>query len=183
MGLDIQFLDDDPAAAELDGSRLTSMPGFFNLVRVLGGVLPHLNRPDDEMDFGIYQGVERYAQDHPEARERFREYLGFATEFREQVPEDARAQLDFPDDPEEYDPIASTFAAALMLRDSPIDGEEAGRIVHLIAFIKGFGKILLAIPHPGLGPEQVGWALQVLERYNQCLEVASEKGLRFQISF
>ena len=183
MGLDIEFLDQDPAAAELDGSRLTTVPGFLNLVRVLGGVLPHLNRPDDQMDFSIYQGVERYANEHPEATVRFGEYLAFATRFREQVPADARAQLDFPDDSEDYDPIARTFAAALMLRDDPMDGEEARQVGPLVAFIKGFGRILVAIPHPGLGPEQVGWALQVLEKYHRCLEVAEEKNLSFRISF
>lgn len=183
MGLDIEFLDQDPAAAELDGSRLTSLPGFLNLVRVLGGVLPHLNRPDDQMDFSIYQGVERYAKAHPEATVRFQEYLGFAARFREQVPAEARTQLDFSDDPEDYDPIARTFAAALMLRDDPMDGEEAGQVAPLIAFLKGFGKVLLAIPHPGIGPDHVGSALQVLERYNRCLEVAEEHDLAFRISF
>ncbi len=183
MGLDIRFEGDDPAAAELDGSRLASMPGFLNLIRVIGPVLNHLNDPSDDQNVAIYRGAERYAREHPEAAELFRQYLGFAARFREEVPEDARSQLDFSDDPEDYDPIARSFATALMLREAPMGGEEAERVLPVTSFLATFARVLLAIPHPGIGPDQVQWAIQVLQRYNRCLEVAAEKNLSFSVSF
>jgi hypothetical protein len=39
MGLDITFYGDDPAAAELDGKRLASVPGFLEFVLALGEIL------------------------------------------------------------------------------------------------------------------------------------------------
>jgi hypothetical protein len=36
MGLDIRFFGDATEAAELDGRRLTNIPGFLNFVLVLG---------------------------------------------------------------------------------------------------------------------------------------------------
>ncbi|MGQ0702350.1 MAG: hypothetical protein ACT4PM_04365 [Gemmatimonadales bacterium] len=183
MGLDIRFDEDDPAAVELDGARLTSLPGFLNLIRMVGPVLNHLNDPSDAQNVAIYQGAERYAREHPEAAELFQQYLAFAARFREQVPEESRSQLDFSSNPEDYDPVARTFMTALMLREAPMDGEEAEKVLPITSFLATFSRVLLAIPHPGIEPDQVQWAIQVLEKYNRCLEVATETNASFHISF
>ena len=179
MGLDIRFLGHDTATADLDGTRLTTVPGFLNLVRVLGQVLKHLNDADDSMNLGVYRRAASYAQQHPEAEDRFRQYLAFAAKMA-QLPD---VQVGFSVDPADYDPLAGTFAAALMLRDDPMGGEEAREVLALTSFLGGFARSLAMFSNVGADRESVEWMVEVLEKYNQCLELAADRSLSFRIDF
>ena len=179
MGLDIEFLDHDAAAADLHGTRLTTVPGFFNFARVLGVALNRLNNPDDAQNIGYYRGAADYARKHSEAAARFRQYLAFAARMAE-LPD---VQMDFSVNPSDYDPVASTLSAALMLRDDPIGREEAVEVLAFTSFIGGFAKYLPMFPNSGVDQESGEWMIEVLEKYNRCLKVASEKNVAFKIDF
>jgi len=179
MGLDIKFLGHDAATADLDGTRLTTVPGFLNFARVLGSVLKVLNDPNDEQNIAYYRGCVKHAQKHPESAERFRQYLAFAGKMAE-LPD---VQVDFSANPADYDPLAGTLSAALMLRDDPIGGKEAGEVLALTEFIGGFARLLWMLPTTGVDQKSVEWMVQVLTKYNRCLNVASEKNVAFRIDF
>lgn len=84
MGLDITFFGDDPQAAELDGQRLASVPGFLNFVLVLGEVLATLRHdPDDKILYSTYEACLDYINEHPDSEARFEEYLNFVKSFAE----------------------------------------------------------------------------------------------------
>lgn len=181
MALDIEFLQDSKSTAELNGQQLTSVPGFFNVVRVLGPVLEHLKSGDDDL-VRCYRRATAYADGCFWAEQRFLQYLAFGKKLA-----DTAGREDFPTWLDDYHPIARRLSAALMLRDDPVTPEDASRILEFFFMIRRFvemaGPTLPGVGDGGLTREIVASAAQALGRYNECLDLASEENVAFRISF
>jgi len=185
MGLDISFFGEDPQAAEIDGQRLASVPGFLNFVLVLGDVLRALKSdPQDRARQGSYETCVAYVNTHPEAKARFEEYLGFVTDFAARIALDG-ARLEAPLDVGAYDPTAGSLSAALMLRDDPITSVEARAIAEMLSELLRHTKTMARLR--GLASKwntsSIEWMIEVFERFKRCIDVAAEKNLSFKIDF
>ncbi len=185
MGLDITFFGDDPQAAELDGQRLTNVPGFMNFVLVLGEVLEALRHdPQDLILYDCYRASIDYVDKHPESEARFEEYLNFVKKFSERVAEDG-ADLAVPLSLDDYDRDARRLSAALMLRDDPISGSEAREIAgfldDLLRHSRTMARLLTMLS--GTDEAAIAWMLEVLERFKRCVDVAAQNDISFKIDF
>lgn len=176
MGLDITFFGDDPAAAEVDGQRLASVPGFLQFVLALGEILNTVRQdPQDRILYSCYQDCLDYVDKDPESEARFEAYSSFVKECAEKVAEDA--DMAVPLSLDDYDPAARRLSAALMLRDKPITGGEAKEIAGLVSDLllhsKTMARILNMLSKGDAAA--IEHEIEVLERFKRCVDVAAEK--------
>jgi hypothetical protein len=185
MGLDITFFGDDPAAAELDGQRLASVPGFLQFVLALGEILNTLKQdPQDEILYSCYQDCLDYIEKDPESEARFEAYLSFVKECAERVASDG-ADMAVPLRLDDYDRVARRLSAALMLRDKPITGREAREIAELVSGLLRHSRTMARILNMLSKGDAAAMEheIEVLERFKRCLDVAAEKNISFRIDF
>lgn len=183
MGLDITFLSDEPKAAELDGQRLASVPGFLQFVLALGEILNTVKQdPQDKILYSCYQDCLDYVDKDPESEARFEAYLSFVKECAEKVAEDG-ADMAVPLGLDDYDPAARRLSAALMLRDKPITGREAKEIAGLVSGLLRHSRTMARILNK-LSKEDaaaIEHEIEVLERFKRCVDIAAEKNISFEI--
>ena len=184
MGLDISFLGDDPEAAELESERLANVPNFLGTVLLLGAVLEMQENTGDPFLMGTHQAVREYTDRQDWAASRFDAYLAFLSRMADQTGADFGRPLDR----DAYSPLARQLAAALMLREGPIDGTEAREMLdsffsRLVSNVRMMVAVLPLAPGAKVDAASAKAAADVLDRYERCLTLASEKDLAFQISF
>lgn len=185
MGLDITFFGDDPAAAEVDGQRLASVPGFLQFVLALGEILNTVRQdPQDRILYSCYKDCLDYVDKDPESEARFEAYLSFVKECAERVASDG-TDMAVPLSLDDYDRVARRLSAALMLRDKPITGREAREIAGLVSGLllhsRTMARILNMLSREDAAA--IEHEIEVLERFKRCVDVAAEKNVSFRIDF
>jgi hypothetical protein len=184
MGLDISFLEEASETVGLEGERLASVPEFLNFVFVLGMVVDMLDDPNSgEEEAACLRRCTAYTDKRPQAEDRFCNYLSFLGRGEETLGAEIQGSLD----PFQYHRLALRLAAAMMLRDEPILGDEAREILEfarplctLARRVAEMMKITEGDPsraHPGDS------MVAVFEKYIRCLEVAAAQDVPFKIEF
>ncbi len=184
MELDISFMEDVPEAASLESERLASVPEFLNFVFVLGMVVDLLHDPDVGQEGATcLHEVTNYADQHPQADERFCSYLSFLSENEEATGAEVIGSLD----PFAYHPLALRLATAMMLRDDPVTGAEACEILPFAKPLCTFARHMAGMMKIGAEDSSLvhqGDAMvKVFEKYLRCLEVAAARDVAFVIGF
>lgn len=177
MSLTIVFFEHGDESEELDGDTLSSIPGFFTFVGILGQSFRALEASSqgrgNPMKEGSIRRMREYLTKHPEADSQFRGYIDNARTIleREGVPSDISG----------YDPEARKLAASLMLREEAITGSEAAEILDFVPWLFGYTKSrLLVTPLGQKAQEQIR---SILEKFQRCLDVAAESDIAFKIDY
>jgi hypothetical protein len=129
--------------------------------------------------FGIYKDSVSYSERHPEAEERFDSFLSYMADV-----EAAGADIPFSLELSDYDPEARRFAAACLLLSEPISGTDA-KDLHAIFNRLGYhikAEVnMLPMLDPQAKTENLERVAGIFERFERCLQVASEKNVSFSI--
>ena len=179
--LKIEFHSSIPEVAKLDGQVLCSAPEFLLVVHGLAHLFQRLKRdmPEDRSTYGIYRDSVSYSERHAEADDRFSSFLSYLGNV-----EAAGADFPFSLEVSDYDPEARRFAAACMLLSEPISGKDAEdlhTIFHWLGIHMRAEINILPMFDPQVKTENLERAASIFTKFEQCLQLASEKNVSFSI--